>query len=50
MKKETRAENAGIKMAEAIVEFVHMMYNKSTAKRVLSAVIKKLKEGIKEFN
>ena len=46
----TRKENAGIKMADALIEFIHMMYNKQTAKGVLSALIDRLKSRYLEFD
>jgi hypothetical protein len=45
----TRKEAAGIQMADALIEFIHMMYQKNTAQGVLSALIKRLKERQKEF-
>ncbi len=44
-----RGNAAGIRMADALVEFVHLMYNKETAKRVLNAMIETLQENIKQF-
>lgn len=45
----TRREKAGIQMADALVEFIHMMYQKNTAKGVILALIKKLEERKYEF-
>lgn len=39
----------GIQMANAIIDFCHLMYQKDTAKRVLEALIKRLKSRIGEF-
>ena len=45
----TRRENAGIQMADALIEFIHMMYQKGTANGVLTSLIKRLEERKKEF-
>ena len=45
-----RANDAGVKMADAIIEFVHLMYQKETAKRVLSALISRLQNRLCEFD
>jgi len=44
-----RAQTAGIEMANAIISFVHLMYQKGTANRVLSALIKQLEKRKGEF-
>lgn len=44
-----RGKEAGIKMADALVEFIHMMYNKNTSLRVLRALINRLEERVVEF-
>ena len=44
-----RAKEAGYKMADALVEWVHLMYQRDTAKRVLNALIERLSERIEEF-
>ncbi len=49
IKRVKRAENAGKDMAHALIEFIHLMYQKGTAKRVLSALIKQLQECYHEF-
>ncbi len=46
----TRKENAGIQMADALIEFIHMMYNKQTAKGVLLALINRLTTRYLEFD
>ena len=45
----TRREKAGIQMADALIEFIHMMYQKDTAKSVLESLIKRLQERCCEF-
>ena len=44
-----RGEKAGIAMAEALLEFCHMMYNVNTSKRVIKAMINHLNKNLKEF-
>lgn len=44
-----RAEEAGRSMARALIEFIHLMYQKGTAKRVLNALIKQLQDQFYEF-
>ncbi len=44
-----RAETAGVRMADAIVEFVHLMYQKQTALRVLIALESRIKERMGDF-
>ena len=36
-------------MADAVIEWAHLMYQKDTAKRVLNALIERLSERIREF-
>ncbi len=45
----TRGSKAGQKMADALIEFLHLMYQKQTAKRVLFMLIDRLKERKGEF-
>ncbi len=45
----TRGSKVGQKMADALIEFLHLMYQKQTAKRVLSALIDRLKNKKREF-
>ena len=47
--KMTRGSKAGQKMADALIEFIHLMYQKQTAKRVLSVLIDRLKDRKGEF-
>ncbi len=49
MSRLTRGVKAGIQMADSLVEWIHMMYNKDTAVRVLDAMIKRLEEKRDEF-
>ncbi len=44
-----RKEKAGVMMADALIEFIHMMYNKSTARGVLNFLIMRLQERYSEF-
>lgn len=44
-----KGEQAGYSMAEAIVRFLHLMYQKDTALRVLNALIKELENHKKSF-
>ena len=46
---QTRRQKAGIQMADALLEFIHMMYQKGTARGVLAALIKRLTERMGEF-
>jgi len=39
----------GVKMADALIEWLHMMYNKATALRVLNALIGRLNDRKKDF-
>ncbi len=45
----TRRQRAGIKMADAIIEFLHMMYQKKTAKGVLQTIIFRLQSREIDF-
>lgn len=45
----TRREKAGRQMADALIEWIHMMYQKETARGVLTALIKRLEERRGEF-
>lgn len=47
--KEGRAERAGQATAEALIEMVHLMYQKNTARRFLSALIRALKAHQRDF-
>ena len=44
-----RAEEAGKSMANSLIEFIHLMYQKGTAKRVLTALIKQLQDRFCDF-
>jgi len=44
-----RAEEAGKNMANSLIEFIHLMYQKTTAKRVLGALIKQLQARFSDF-
>lgn len=46
----SRGKKAGISMADSCMEWIHLMYNKSTAKRVLVALIERLQERLSEFD
>jgi len=45
----TRKEKAGYKMADALIEWAHMMYNHKTAQGVISAVIERLSKRLDEY-
>ena len=45
----TRKHKAGIQMADALIEFFHMMYQKDTASGILDVLIKRLQERYPEF-
>ena len=47
--KPGRARHAGTRLADAIVEMVHLMYQKDTATRFLNALLARLQERKKEF-
>ena len=49
VKKETRRVLAGKRMADALIEWIHMMYQKQTACGVLKALIERLRERQGEF-
>ncbi len=48
--KEIRSYRAGKAMADSIIEFIHLMYNKVTARRVLLSLVNRLQERRKEFD
>lgn len=45
----TRREKAGCQMADALIEWIHMMYNRPTARGVLKALINRLEKRKDEF-
>jgi len=45
----TRRQQAGIQMADALLEWCHMMYNHQTAKGVINSVIQRLEERVGEY-
>lgn len=47
--RDTRREKAGKMMADAICEFLHMMYNQSTARAVLRSIVAHLQKRLSEF-
>ena len=49
MKENSRSSKAGLAMADALIEWIHLMYQKDTARRILTALIKRLSVRIKEF-
>jgi hypothetical protein len=49
MKNATRGSKAGREMVDALIGWVHLFYQKQTARRVLVAFIKRLKERCREF-
>lgn len=44
-----RSKQAGNRIADALIEFLHLMDNKKTAMRVLNGIINTLIERKKEF-
>lgn len=42
----TRGVAAGIKLADALLEWLELMYNRETYQRVLIALIKRLQEKL----
>ncbi len=42
-------KKAGINIADCLVASAHLMYNRKTAHRYLTAVIERIKERMKEF-
>lgn len=49
-KEKPRRYRVGIQMADAIIEMIHLMYQKQTARGLLGALIDRLKERRKEFD
>lgn len=47
--RATRRRRAGEAMADSLIEWVHMMYQKQTARGLLAALIRRLTERSKEF-
>ncbi len=45
----TRRQNAAIKMGDALLEFLHMMYQKQTARSVLNTLITHLRNHQIDF-
>jgi hypothetical protein len=45
-----RRKRVGTQMADAVVEMVHLMYQKQTARGLLGAMIARLRERLKEFD
>lgn len=48
-KSETRSYKAGQLMANAIIEFIHLMYQKNTASKVLLGLLNTFEMRKKEF-
>ncbi len=48
-KNELRGSAAGVRMADALIEWLHMMYNKKTALRILNTFISTLTKRENEF-
>ena len=48
--KATRGRKAGERMADSIVEMVHMMYQLRTARHFLSGLISRIEHLSKEFD
>lgn len=47
---KTRAGKAGKKLADAILEMVHLMYQKNTARNFLRGLIRRLSSRLREFD
>ena len=47
--KKTRRAEAGKQTADALIEMVHMMYQKQTARGFLKALTMRLEERTREF-
>ncbi len=45
-----RRAKVGFQMADAIIEMVHMMYQKQTARVLLGSMIARLRQRLKEFD
>lgn len=45
----TRRQQAGNQMADALIEWCHMMYNHQTAKGVINSVIQRLEKRVNEY-
>jgi len=45
----TRAAKTGIAMADAIIDFVHLMYQRNTARNLLDSLICHLQKRAMEF-
>lgn len=48
-KKITKGARTGRDMADALIGFIHLMYQKDTACRVIDALIARIKKRRKEF-
>ena len=48
--KDRRGEEAGKQMADSLIEFHHLFYNKPTARRVLFSLLERLKQRYREFD
>ena len=49
MSEASRGVKAGERMADALLEWAHMMYNQATARRVLTALISRLRKTMDVF-
>lgn len=49
MTEMTRKKKAGYQMADALIEWCHMMYNHKTAQGIIRAVIERLQKRIVEY-
>lgn len=45
-----RRAKVGFQMADAIIEMVHMMYQKQTARVLLGSMIARLRRRLREFD
>lgn len=49
MVDKSRSGKAGAQMANTIIEMVHLMYQKQTARRFMRELVRVLKEKLPEF-
>ncbi len=47
--ENTRAHQAGTQMADSIIEMIHLMYQKRTAKHFITGIMRSLQERRNEF-
>jgi len=50
IKVRGKARQAGFDMADAIIDFCHLMYQKDTAQRVIEALCDRIRKRFPEFD